>query len=129
MRANEAEPLGGEACVTAGGTAEAGEIAPGDAGEAVSGPGSDGMEGGIVAALGDLQPGSLVTLRGLARMLGRSEDSIQRAVRRGELPPPVRVLGKRAWTAGSVVRHIEARLAQAAAEAERAADRIRAHRP
>ncbi len=74
---------------------------------------------GICTSLGALSPDTLVTERALAAMLGRSVVSIKRAVTRGELPPPVRILGCPRWTAGSIVRHIEKRLDSAARKAER----------
>lgn len=36
--------------------------------------------------------------------------SIMAAVEHGELPRPVRLMGKNTWTAGAIVRHVEARL-------------------
>ena len=43
--------------------------------------------------------------------MGRAcRETIKRAVERGELPRPVRLMGKNTWTAGAIVRHLEARL-------------------
>ena len=72
---------------------------------------------GIIALLGELKPGAIVTERGLAQMLQRHPTSIKRAVRRGELPPPCRLLGGNAWTAGALVRHVDERLERAAQDA------------
>lgn len=72
---------------------------------------------GIVAILGELGPGALVTEKGLAGLLGCHPVSVGRAVKRGELPVPVKMFGKRTWTVGAIVRHIEERLAKAAKEA------------
>ena len=80
-------------------------------------------EHGVISALGDLSPGSIVTEEGLACLFHRHPVSIKRAVQRGELPPPTRLFGGNAWTAGVLVRHIEARLAQAAREQEEATER------
>lgn len=74
---------------------------------------------GICTSLSALPPDALVTEKALAAMLGRSVVSIKRAVGRGELPPPVRILGCPRWTAGSIVRHIEKCLDSAARKAER----------
>lgn len=79
----------------------------------------------LVPELGELGPGALVTEAGLARLLHRHPSAIKRAVQRGELPPPIRLLGAPAWTCGAVVRHLEARLEAAAKEAERLARRQR----
>lgn len=79
---------------------------------------------GIIALLGELGPGAILFEEGLARLFDRHPVSIKRAVERGELPPPVKLLGQPAWTAGALVRHIEGRLEEAAKEAERLAQRI-----
>jgi predicted DNA-binding transcriptional regulator AlpA len=84
---------------------------------------------GICVEIGALPSGAIVTEKGLAGMLGKSQDSIKRAVERGELPPPVRLMGKPTWTAGSVVRHIEKRLEEAAREAQADRARILQHSP
>ena len=73
---------------------------------------------GIVAVLGELGAGALVSETGLAELLGCHRVSVQRAVKRGELPPPVRLMGRPTWTVGAIVRHVEARLAKAAEEAD-----------
>ena len=74
---------------------------------------------GICAELGALPQGALITERGLAALLGKAAKSIRRAAGRGELPPPVRILGELRWTVGTILRHIEKRLENAAREAER----------
>ena len=76
---------------------------------------------GVIAALGELQPGAVVTEEGVAQLSGRCAASVKRAVARGELPPPTRMFGSSAWTVGVLVGHIENRLHQAAAEAQLAA--------
>ena len=78
----------------------------------------------VVSELGELGPGALITEVGLASMCKRHVDSIKRAIRRGELPPPTRLLGGSVWTAGALIRHIEKRLAEAAKEAEADARRL-----
>lgn len=81
----------------------------------------------MVVELAAYPPGTLVTEAALARLFRRHPCSIRRAVRRGELPPPVRLFGTASWTAGGLIQHIEARLAAAArrVEAEQAALRTR----
>lgn len=80
---------------------------------------------GIIAALGAMPPGTIVTEEGLAHLFNRHVVSVKRAVERGELPPPCRLFGARVWTAGALIRYIEHRLAAAAKEAARDAERIR----
>ena len=79
---------------------------------------------GIIATLGELKPGAIITEQGAAHLFGRHVASVKRAVERGELPPPCRLFGGNAWTAGALVRHIEGRLEEAAKEAERTARKI-----
>lgn len=73
---------------------------------------------GVIAELGKLGAGAVVTEQGLAGLFNRHESSVKRAVQRGELPPPVRMFGQNIWTAGVLVKHIEERLARAAKDTE-----------
>ena len=50
---------------------------------------------GVIALLGELKPGAVITEEGVARLFGRHATSVKRAVQRGELPPPCRLFGKR----------------------------------
>lgn len=79
---------------------------------------------GIISELGELQPGAIVTEDGVARLFKRHITSVKRAVQRGELPPPCRLFGTQVWTAGTLVRHLESRLAQAASDARQTTARI-----
>ena len=65
----------------------------------------------VCIELGTLSDGTIVSESALARMFGKHPVSIKRAVDRGELPPPTKLMGKPVWTAGSIRRHIEERLA------------------
>ena len=76
-----------------------------------------GLELGVVREIGDLPSGAIVTETALAKIFGKHPCSIRRATDRGELPQPVRLMGKRSWTVGSIVRHMENRLQMAAEEA------------
>ena len=80
---------------------------------------------GVYPILGALGHGALVTEEGLAKIFGCCRRSIRRAVCRGELPPPVRLMGKPTWTAGAIVRHFDRRLA----DAEEQAKIMAKHRP
>jgi hypothetical protein len=84
---------------------------------------------GIIAALGELKPGAIVTEEGVAQLFKRHVVSVKRAVERGELPPPCRLFGARVWTAGALIRYIEQQLEKAAQEAERDVQRMRNHSP
>lgn len=72
---------------------------------------SDSETQDVCRELGELDEGALIFEAGLAQMLGKHVVSVKRAVERGELPPPTRLMGKPVWTAGVIRRHIEERLA------------------
>ena len=65
---------------------------------------------GVFANLGVLPTGAPITESGLAGLLGKCTASVKAAVERGELPRPVRLMGKNTWTVGTIIRHLEARL-------------------
>jgi hypothetical protein len=67
----------------------------------------------VVADLAALPPGAVVYEQAMAAYFHRHPMSIKRAVARGELPPPVRLLGRNAWTAGAIVQHLQQRQEQA----------------
>ena len=90
---------------------------------------ADGLDFGVIEVLGTLGPGAVISEAALARMFGRCRDTLKRAVKRGELPPPTRLLGGPVWTAGAIVRHIEARLEREARDAEKQARKISALSP
>jgi hypothetical protein len=79
---------------------------------------------GVIAPLGEMPPGTIVTEEGLAQLFKRHVVSVKRAVERGELPPPCRLFGARVWTAGALIRYIEHRLDNAAREATRHGQRM-----
>jgi len=70
----------------------------------------DDLQNGLITELGELAPGSVIDQGELARIFHRHPTSIQRAIERGELPPPVRLLGKPRWTVGFLLTHLEKRL-------------------
>jgi len=84
---------------------------------------------GIIGELGELNPGAVITEEGMMCLFSRCGRSIHRAVERGELPPPIRMFGQNTWTAGSVVRHIETRLEDAAQEQKQLAQKIQQFSP
>ena len=74
---------------------------------------------GVIKELGELKPASVITEQGLAHLFQRQTCSVKRAIDRGELPPPTKIFGQCAWTVGFLIRHIEKRLAEAAADSEK----------
>ena len=79
---------------------------------------------GIIRQLGDLPKGAIVNEEALARMFDRCQVSIKRAIQRGELPPPVKLLGMPVWTVGKLLDHINNRLEIAQKEDESARKKI-----
>jgi hypothetical protein len=78
--------------------------------------GADGASvarGMVVTEIATLPAGAVLDEVALARILGRTKRSLQRAVNRGDLPPGFLFLGRRTWTAGAILRRIEARQAAA----------------
>lgn len=65
---------------------------------------------GIIMTLGLLPAGALITEHGLAKIMGKCVASIKAAVMRGEFPRPSKTMGKNMWTAGALLRYIEARI-------------------
>lgn len=65
---------------------------------------------GIFPEIGAMHPGTIITEGALAAVFKKSPVSIKRAVRRGELPKPTRLMGKCTWTAGSIIQHLEQRI-------------------
>lgn len=70
----------------------------------------EGQPKDVITTLGELPAGTVIDQNELARIFHRCPTSIQRAVDRGELPPPVRLLGKPRWTVGFLLEHLEKRL-------------------
>jgi len=81
--------------------------------------------GGVWRELGDLPSGAIISEEALARIFGRHPVSIKRAVQRGELPPPTRLLGGPVWTVGAILNHVEGRLEAARKDAERTERKLR----
>lgn len=70
----------------------------------------------VITRLGELPPGALLTKEAVARIFNRDPVSIDRAIKRGELPPPVKLLGSARFTARSIIAHHERRMADAASD-------------
>lgn len=88
----------------------------------------DGIEHGggkgIVREFGELPAEALVFKKALARLLGKSTITIDRMVRRGELPRPIRFTNQDVWTAGLLREHISKRLEEAARDRAKVQARI-----
>jgi len=84
---------------------------------------------GVFTAIGELRDDTVIQEQGLAALFKKCPKSIRRAVKRGELPPPVRVMGKPMWTVGHIRKHIQGRLDHAAHEAAQLAKRLASQAP
>jgi hypothetical protein len=85
------------------------------------------LRSGICQDLATLPANAHLDMRALAKILKRSTKSIERAVRRGDLPKPFRFMGKCVWLAGVIVEHLKAKQAAALETAERQAKRRERH--
>jgi hypothetical protein len=79
---------------------------------------------GIIATLAALSPETLIDKEALAKIFDRHPVSIERAIRRGELPPGVRLMGKPTWTAKAILDHLNRRLQEAQKKREQFLQRI-----
>lgn len=70
----------------------------------------------VITLIGELPPGTLLTKEAVARIFNRDPVSIDRAIKRGELPKPVKLLGSARFTARSIIAHHERRMAEAASD-------------
>ena len=52
---------------------------------------------GIVVELAKLPPGTMLTLHGMARIFGKSSNTIMRAADEGRLPKPFRIFSENCW--------------------------------
>jgi hypothetical protein len=82
---------------------------------------------GICQDLAKLPPNAHIDMRALAKILRRSTKSIQRAIRREDLPKPFRFMGKCVWMAGIIVEHLQAKQKLVLETAERQAKRRERH--
>jgi len=78
----------------------------------------------IVTELAKLPPDAHLDGEGLAQILGRCKKSIQRATRRGELPPPFKFLGRNVWLVKTILEHMEARQEAACRKVDRRVHRL-----
>lgn len=79
---------------------------------------------GIIEQLAAMSPDAIIDETALAGIFGRHPVSIKRAIRRGELPPGVRLFGKPSWTVRALLDHLNQRLEAAKKDADRLRRRI-----
>ena len=74
---------------------------------------------GVVTALAELPREAHLDAAALGKILVRCKKSVGRAWRRGELPPPVKFLGRHVWLVGTILDHFRERQDAAVKEAAR----------
>ena len=68
---------------------------------------------GMIVELAKLPPGTLLTVNGMARIFGKSPNTIMRAVGEGRLPKPFRIFSENCWRAGDVDVFLQRRMQDA----------------
>jgi hypothetical protein len=66
---------------------------------------SNASPSGVCIDLATMPVNAQLDMHALAKIFKRSKKSIQRAIRRGDLPKPFRMMGKCVWLAGVIIDH------------------------
>ena len=61
----------------------------------------------------------IVTTQDLQALFDICDDTVTRAYRRGDIPPPVTMFGRNVWTIDALQQHLARRLEEARGQAER----------
>jgi len=61
----------------------------------------------------------IVTTQDFEALFDICDDTVTRAYKRGDIPPPIRLFGCNAWTIDAIQQHLARRLEEARAQAER----------
>ena len=67
----------------------------------------------VIVELASLPAGTLLTVRGMAQIFGKSPNTIMRAVGEGRLPRPFRIFSENCWRAGDVDVFLQRRMQDA----------------
>lgn len=78
----------------------------------------------IISGFCDIRPETLIDKKTVGMKFGRCDASVDRAVNRGELPPPIKVLGKQRWLVGAILEHFRELHAQEKRRAEEERKRL-----
>ena len=62
---------------------------------------------GIILEFAELPHAAILTVNGMAKIFGKSPNTIMRAVAEGRLPRPFRIFSENCWRAGEVDRHLQ----------------------
>ena len=89
--------------------------------------GKEAKPSGICHDIATLPADAQIDMRALGKMFGRSTKSIQRAIRRGDLPRPFRFMGKCVWLAGTIIEHLRSKQQAALEKAAKHAKRLERH--
>jgi len=72
-----------------------------------------------VASIPPLALLRLLTTQDLETMFSICDETVSNAVKRGELPPPVKLFGRNIWSVEAIQQHLAQRLEAARVQAER----------
>ena len=86
-------------------------------------------QSGVWSEFADLGDNAIVSEEGLASIFGKHRDSIKRAVERGELPKPFKLMGKPVWRIAGILDHFKALEEDAQKEPKQKVKDFHAHRP
>ena len=62
---------------------------------------------GIFLGFAELPPATILTISGMAKLFGKSPNTIMRAVAEKRLPRPFRIFSENCWRAGEVDRYLQ----------------------
>lgn len=82
-------------------------------------PASHPNVSGVCTALAELPRDAHLDAEALGRIFGRCKKTIQLAWRRGDLPPPIKFMGRHVWIVGTILDHLQAKQEKALEEAQR----------
>lgn len=82
-----------------------------------------------MGTLGKIERAQLIDERALAEALGVCVRTLRRMVRRGDLPPAVRLGRKKIWQSDRVLDHLDRRAAEVENAAARERGKIQSLRP
>ena len=68
---------------------------------------------GIFLGFAELPPATILTVGGMAKLFGKSPNTIMRAVAEGRLPRPFRIFSENCWRAGDVDVFLQRRMRDA----------------
>ena len=78
----------------------------------------------LLKIFGNFPDGMMITESLMAKIFDRHPITIKRAVKRGELPPSVKIMGEQTWIVGDIRKHVEKKMEEAKRMQQAEAKRI-----